>query len=53
MRDHTKLRAFALADKLVLLLYEHTRSFPREEQFGLTAQLRRAVVSGAMTESRV
>jgi four helix bundle protein len=45
MRDHTKLRAFELADQLALLIYEHTRGFPREELFGLTSQMRRAAVS--------
>lgn len=45
MRDHTKLRAFELADQFVILVYKHTSSFPREEQFGLTSQLRRAAVS--------
>ena len=45
MRDHTKLRAFELADRLALAVYEHTRGFPREELFGLTAQLRRAAIS--------
>lgn len=45
MRDHTKLRAFELADQLVMELYQATRDFPREEQFGLTNQLRRAAVS--------
>ena len=46
-RMNQKLRAFELADQLVLLVYEHTREAPRSEQFGLTSQMRRAAVSVA------
>lgn len=45
MRDHTKLRAFELADRLAVEVYRFTRSFPKEELYGLTSQMRRAVVS--------
>lgn len=39
--------AWQKAIELVARSYEITQSFPREEQFGLTQQLRRAVVSVA------
>ena len=44
-RDHKKLKACELADRLALAVYQHTAGFPGEEIFGLTAQLRRAAVS--------
>lgn len=47
MRDHSKLKAFELADQLALLTYKATAGFPKSEQFGLTAQMRRAAVSAA------
>ena len=45
MRDHTKLRAFDLADEVAVLAYRVTAGFPREEVYGLTSQMRRAAVS--------
>ena len=45
MRDHTKLRAFELADEVAILIYRTTRVFPKEEVYGLTSQMRRAAVS--------
>ncbi len=60
MRDHTKLRAFQLADEIALLIYRSTRAFPKEEIYGITAQMRRAAVSipsniveGCTRESRI
>ncbi len=41
MRDQTQLRAFDLGDQLAICVYQATSSFPREEMFGLAAQLRR------------
>ena len=45
MRDHTKLRAFEMADEVVVLVYQVTTGFPKEEMYGLTSQMRRAAVS--------
>ncbi|WP_419657620.1 CcoS: cytochrome C oxidase maturation protein, cbb3-type [Desulfosarcina variabilis str. Montpellier] len=45
MRDHTKLRAFELADEVAVSVYRITTNFPKTEQYGLTAQIRRAAVS--------
>lgn len=45
MRDYKKLIAFRLAHNAVLTIYRITKLFPKEEVFGLTAQMRRAAVS--------
>jgi four helix bundle protein len=45
MRDYTKIEAWRLADDLTVAIYECTRSFPKEEVYGLTSQLRRAAYS--------
>ena len=45
MRDHTKYKAFQLADALLISVYLMTKSFPREEIYGLTSQMRRAAIS--------
>ena len=45
MHDHTKLRAFELADDLAVLVYRVTARFPREELYGLISQMRRAAIS--------
>lgn len=47
MRNYKKIKAFQLANDLVLRVYEQTKSFPKEEVFGMTSQLRRACVSVA------
>jgi len=45
MRDYTKIEAWKLADDLTVAIYGLTRSFPKEEVYGLTSQLRRAAYS--------
>jgi len=45
MQDHRKLKAFELADELVMKIYAATRTFPKDEMYGLTSQIRRSAVS--------
>ena len=42
---HKKLDVYAIALNLTKEIYELTKSFPKEEQFVLISQLRRAAVS--------
>ena len=45
MSDFKRLKAWEKAHALALRTYAVTRSFPREETYGLTSQMRRAAVS--------
>ena len=45
MRSVEDLDVFTLLHRLALEVYQVTSSFPKEEQFGLTAQLRKAATS--------
>lgn len=45
MRDYRKIKAWQLADDLVVNVYKTTRSFPKDEVYGLTSQIRRAAYS--------
>jgi four helix bundle protein len=45
MRDYRKIKAWQLADSLVIGVYKATQNFPKEERYGLISQLRRAAVS--------
>ena len=45
MTDHTELMVWQRGMLLAESVYEITRQWPREEQFGLTSQIRRAAVS--------
>jgi len=44
-RPHKKLEAWKKSIALVTLIYEETKTFPRDEEYGLKSQLRRAAVS--------
>lgn len=43
MQDFRRIEAWQLSRPLVVAVYKTTLRFPREEQFGLTAQLRKSV----------
>ena len=48
MAPYERLRAWRECDELVLATYRATKSFPREELYGLTSQARRAAFSAAV-----
>ena len=43
--SYRDLRVWQQAMDLVVLIYDDTRAFPKEEIYGLTSQMRRAAVS--------
>ena len=45
MQDYTKLKVWSKAHELTLAVYAATRSFPADERYGLTSQLRRSTSS--------
>jgi len=45
MRPHEKLDVWKKSIDFVVAPYKATESFPKDEKFGLTSQLRRAAVS--------
>ncbi len=45
MKDFRELKVWEKAHQLTLEIYRMTAGFPKEEQFGLTSQIRRAASS--------
>ncbi len=45
MQDFRNLEVWRIAHALALAIYKATRTFPREELYGLTSQMRRCCVS--------
>jgi four helix bundle protein len=45
MRNYKDLRVWDEAHQLTLAVYRTTQSFPKEERFGLTSQIRRSASS--------
>ncbi len=44
-KGYKKLEVWKKAHKFVILVYKYTKDFPKNEEYGLTSQLRRAVLS--------
>ncbi len=45
IKSFTDLEAWKEGHKLVIIIYEITKEFPRDEMFGLVSQMRRAAIS--------
>ena len=45
MKDFKKLKVWEKAHRLTIDMYQATSTFPKEELFGLTSQIRRAAAS--------
>jgi four helix bundle protein len=45
MATHKELKVWQKSMNFVTLIYRQTKSFPKEEMFGLVSQMRRAAVS--------
>ncbi len=45
MSGHKELKVYQKAMDLVTQIYQVTKSFPAEEKYGLTSQIRRAAIS--------
>jgi len=45
MKDFRTLNVWQKSHNLSILIYQKTKEFPKEEVYGITSQLRRAIVS--------
>ena len=45
MRDFRDIKVWSKSHRLALEVYELTRTFPKDERYGLTSQMRRAAAS--------
>jgi four helix bundle protein len=45
MRDFKKINVWEKSQKLAVKIYQVTKSFPKEELYGITSQIRRAAIS--------